>query len=232
MLLCDKCKRHRKNPQSCCVFFNKLCKVKYWYCRWTQKRSRNISSLQVISLENLLQVIDNQEDVLCNILKTFCISNNTDVQHYLINTSLIHHKKHRSRTYLIFLLEEGNPPLLVAYYTLALHALSLPQKISKTQKHKLDGFNKEQCLFPCYLIAQMGRDDKYNSGVLSGAMLLDYAESTIMEINKSIGGRFILLECLAERQKLIDFYTRNNYQQLQNTLNKNDQNMVQFYKMI
>ncbi|MGD1823459.1 MAG: hypothetical protein ACPKM0_11955 [Pleomorphochaeta sp.] len=56
---------------------------------------------------------------------------------------------------------------------------------------------------PGYLIGQLGRNENFSTDDISGQEILHIAIDKITEIQKQIGGRFILVDCIT---KLLDFY--------------------------
>lgn len=105
----------------------------------------------------------------------------------------------KSRTYFIFNEDEDEFKIL-AYYTLAIQVLKVPEEFLSGHKTKnLDGFSskirgEKITEFPVILIGQIGKNDLYRE-LISGAELVEYCLATVFKGQKVLGGRIIMLEC-------------------------------------
>jgi len=102
---------------------------------------------------------------------------------------------------------------VLAYFTVALKVLKLTEDVSITQRKKIDGLNKEIREVPCYLIGQLGKNDSYKDDI-AGSLILQYSMGIIRKAFNSVGGRVVLVEC-NNNEKLLDFYTSNDFTFLQ-----------------
>ena len=161
-----------------------------------------ISSLTKISLQDLLGF--GREKVL-NILTTFNCNKNEDLEKFIKDPSksVCFEENHTTRTYL-FLDDDLN---LIAYYTITLKVLDTSRISSKSLIKRLDGIDKTRKNIPCYLIAQLGKNTNCKHKI--GQYLLDSAVQTIKESKELVGGRFILLDSVNEKE-VIEFYTHED----------------------
>ncbi|MCL1998175.1 MAG: hypothetical protein FWG65_05335 [Turicibacter sp.] len=131
-----------------------------------------------------------------------------DVENFLKNKAFDFEQRNKSRTCLVF---EGKN--LVAYYTLSLHSLVFDDSISKNVIKKIDGFSKSVQSVGIILIGQLGKDFNLGKNV-SGAYLLNECLSAIVDVQRIVGGRYAMLECM-EIPKVVEFYRANGFEVLQ-----------------
>ncbi len=105
---------------------------------------------------------------------------------------------------------------LLGYFTISLHILQLSEHISKTTRKYLDGFRKDITAIPCYLIGQLGRDERFTKNDISGNTIISAAIDTIKQAQDLIGGRVALIEC-ENNKNLLQFYLSNDFKVLQQT---------------
>ncbi len=106
---------------------------------------------------------------------------------------------------------EGRPEIL-AYYSLAIDITVVGNDVSSTQRKRLNGiFDGDQ--IPCYLIGQMGKNDGYLDAI-DGDELLGLALNTLWEAHRSVGGRFVRVDCKPHK-KLLKFYSNHGFKLLQ-----------------
>ncbi len=68
-------------------------------------------------------------------------------------------------------------------------------------------------LASAFLIAQLAKNDTHLTGTtITGRELLEVAMQTLADIQWSIGGGLVFLECVNE-QKLLEFYEKNGFRQ-------------------
>ncbi|MBO0562597.1 acetyltransferase [Clostridium botulinum] len=151
-----------------------------------------------------------------NLLSDFDCKNNKDVSRFLKEKSIRFEQADKSRTYLI--VPEENPLNsngafnILGYFTLAEKKITLPKNISKSKIQKYDGMDKKASEVNCYLIGQLGKNDKYKNDIV-GKEILDYAINIIKKCREFIGGRLVLVEC-EKKKKLINFYNDNKFEYL------------------
>ena len=116
--------------------------------------------------------------------------------------------------------------------------LTLKQSsLSKTECKAISRFgyfdeDSQSYKLPAVLIAQFSRNFNENSESISGADLMDIALDRIKDILHSTSGKAVFLEC-EQSKKIIDFYTKNNFQPLGNTIfSKNKKDLTQLYMIL
>jgi hypothetical protein len=75
------------------------------------------------------------------LLRSFFCCRNPEVELFLRERALPHEKNHRSRTYLIVAENTANDdlPVILAYFSLAIHTMDIDQVSSNTLRKKLHG---------------------------------------------------------------------------------------------
>lgn len=144
-------------------------------------------------------------------LSSFKCPIDPDIQDFLTDRAIPFEKAHKSRTYLIVAPGSSRCARLsiLAYFSVAIHHLQIPDAVSKSMKRKLNGiFNND--IVPCYLIGQLARSDSCSKMGLGGHELLGYALNVLADAHELVGGRFVLVEC-KEQEKLLSFYQRNGF---------------------
>lgn len=131
----------------------------------------------------------------------------------------------KARTYLIYNEEQVEKPdfcldqlVIYGYITLSLKILTVPPETSGNKRKNLDGLSsrlhgKPISDFPCYLIGQLAKNSNIENNELTGDALLQFAYKTIASAVDAVGGRYMMIEC-HNNSKLIDFYTRNDFDEI------------------
>jgi len=143
-----------------------------------------------------------------------------DVESFLKNKALDFEKRDKSRTYLVFDSDdfEKGDVIIIAYFTLSLKSLEFRDTLSKNKIKDIDGFSKEVLGVAIVLIGQLGKDEAVAKDV-SGRDLLGLCMEIVRQVKNLIGGRYVLIEC-HEIEKVVGFYSANNFTKLQ--LDKDD----------
>lgn len=193
----------------------------------------------LISLKSLIDELEEDRE-LRPLLSSFVCSQDKDIENFLHNRSIEFERLSKSRTYLIFDSEEFATKKITeltiyGYISLALKILTVPASVSNRVRKELDGFNAKvrgQIInnFPCYLIGQLSRNSTVSSDSLSGKMLIEFAEDVVTAAVNAVGGRYMLIEC-RDSQKLIDFYSSNEFKEISRG-SYDGQAMVQMIKKI
>ncbi len=170
----------------------------------------------LIPLETLLEMTS--KETVKEVISTFYCAKDHDIESFLKNENkaILYERKSKSRTYLIFDedgLENGNFVFL-AYFTIAMQTLKIPNGMAASQIRKLDGLYAKKgsdsiTEIPSFLIGQLGKNDEY-ADKITGDELLEYALSVISKAQGIVGGRVAFIEC-QDKPQLIDFYTRNGF---------------------
>jgi hypothetical protein len=158
------------------------------------------------------------EETVKEVISTFYCSKDLDIESFLRNENkaVLYENKSKSRTYFIFD-EDGlknGEFVLLAYFTIAMQTLKIPDGTAASQIRKLDGLYAKKgseaiTEIPAFLIGQLGKNDKY-ADKITGDELLEYAFSVIGKAQEIVGGRVAFIEC-QDKPKLIDFYVRNGF---------------------
>ena len=116
--------------------------------------------------------------------------------------------------------------------------LTLKQSsLSKTECKAISRFgyfdeDSQSYKLPAVLIAQFSRNFNENSKSISGNDLMDIALDKIKDILHSTSGKAVFLEC-EQYEKIIEFYTKNNFQPLDNTVfSKDNKELTQLYMIL
>ncbi len=166
-------------------------------------------------------------------LSSFECGRNPDIEEFLRRRAIPHEKSFKSRTYLLVdvaSMSSGRPTIL-AFFSLAIHIMNVPDPISNSLHKRLHGlyFSKDVKLraLPCYLIGQLGKDDRYPERT-TGDELLKKACQTVLGAQHAVGGRFIKIDC-EDIPALVDLYQRNGFRAVQNDVSSGLLEMVLFF---
>jgi len=166
------------------------------------------------------------------LISIFLCSKDNDVENFLRSRAIAFEKMGKSRTFLIF--DESKEDFkLLAYFTLALQVLKIPESFSNRRIKQLDGFNAkirgERILeFPTILIGQLAKNDLYKD-CLSGFELMQYCLSTLLDGQVRLGGRIVMLEC-KDIPYLIHFYEQFGFNKLDRDCQEGDN--IQLVKIL
>ena len=183
-----------------------------------------------------LMAMDGGENFFSSVANSF-VSKNTDVELFLREKAVQATKLNTAATYLVTSYENKSFDLL-GYFTLATKMLTLKQaSLSKTECKIISrfGYFDEDSLsykLPAILIAQFSRNFNTNSKSIKGSELMNIALEKIRDILHSTSGKAVFLEC-EQSEKIISFYTSNNFQPLRNTiLAKDNKELTQLYMIL
>lgn len=122
-------------------------------------------------------------------------------------------------------------PLILGYFTLALGLMDISPSVSRTKQKKLAGlfFDKDtrEQKTPCYLIGQIGRDDRYGE-LVDGGFLIDAALVMAMMAREKVGGLFVRIDC-ARIDGLMRMYERLGFEWIQRNEANGLEELVQFF---
>ena len=158
------------------------------------------------------------------LLKTFKCPQNSDVENFLHRNAIKFELSGLSRTYIWFL---ENPLKVVAYFTVALKAITLDEATLKAIEEAageqfkeilndlLKGFplgerNKQ---IPVYLIGQLGKAPEVEK---LGGYLLKVALEKIQIASEAVGGKIVVLDVVKKGnfEKLIQHYRDLGFREL------------------
>ena len=161
-------------------------------------------SLSLFPLSEIILNTDSNRKVR-RLLETFHCARDKDLQDFLHNKAVTFEKNLRSRTYLYI---DNTTQEVAAYFTIAISTLHT-DNISPEVIELLDGYKDDVVSIPCFLIGQLGKSDKFEPQKI-GEFILDDAIDTIDQSQKSLGGRFILLDAI-NKEQIIRFYAANAF---------------------
>jgi hypothetical protein len=188
-----------------------------------------LNSLELISLKDLLEQVQD-DDKVSTFLSSFKCSKNKDLESFLTSKKKAIYLEHKgiTRTYL-YLESTENKTNIIAYFTITIKVLET-KGLSKTLIKKLDGIDKNRNLIPCYLIAQLGKNNLCQHKI--GQVLLDTTIETIRNSHDIVGGRFIILDSV-NIDKVIQFYSQkpNSFVQLDKSDDKT-QSVRMYYPLV
>lgn len=173
------------------------------------------------------------EAIAQELISIFVCKKDEDIENFLKTKAIQFEKLGKSRTFFIYD-EDGKEFKILAYFTLAIQVLKIPDELISGRKARLlDGFSSKIkgvkiTEFPAILIGQLGKNELY-SGTLSGSELLEYCLATILEGQVRLGGRIILLEC-KNKPYLISLYERFGFSILESNNPKDE--LIQMIKIL
>ena len=172
------------------------------------------------------------------VISSFICPADPDIESFLNARAIKFENASKSRTYLIFDEEAAHTGelRLLAYFTIALHILIVPEGFSGNRVKKLDGFSstirgKRLSEFPCYLIGQLGKNAVYPADLITGDVIMEYTLGVIGQASELAGGRIILIEC-RPIEYLIDFYRRNGFSYYDDEPDLDGNLMIQMIRLI
>lgn len=146
------------------------------------------------------------------LISIFVCVKDHDIESFLKEKAILFEKLGKSRTFLIFDEKFEDGLKIVAYYSLALQVLKVPEDLLSGRKTKIfDGFSskiggEKITEFPAILIGQFGKNDLYSESI-SGYEMMQYCLYTFFEGQARLGGRIVMLEC-RNIPYLIEFYSQ------------------------
>lgn len=139
----------------------------------------------------------------------------------------------KSRTFLVCD-ELDNKVQIVAYFTLAIQILNIPETFSGKQIKNLDGFGskingKLITEVPAILIGQIGKNDLHKDRI-KGSLLMQYCMSTVLDGQARLGGRVVLLECKNIDYLVKTFYPSYGFKKLEKEYSADE--LIQFIRTL
>ncbi|HZK37757.1 MAG TPA: hypothetical protein VFC98_02605 [Clostridia bacterium] len=173
------------------------------------------------------------ENKIQELISIFYCEKDKDVENFLKDKSIIFEKLGKSRTYFIYdeNAEEFN---ILAYFTLAMQVLKVPEELLSGRKTKLlDGYGskikgEKITEFPTILIGQIGKNDLYKE-LISGKEIMEYCILLVLRGQATLGGRIIMLEC-KDIPYIINLYEKFGFQKLER--NYEDDEFLQMIKIL
>ena len=150
------------------------------------------------------------------LISIFVCKKDADIENFLKDKAILFEKIGKSRTFFIYD-EDKEGFTILAYFTLALQVLKVPEILSKRNIKNFDGFSakihgEKITEFPTILIGQFAKNDLYKDEI-SGNELMQYCLNTVFDGQMHVGGRIIMLEC-KNISYLIQFYNQFGFVKL------------------
>ena len=132
------------------------------------------------------------------LISIFMCQRDSDIENFLKERAILFEKLGKSRTFFIFDEDEAEFKIL-AYFTLAIQVLKVPEALSNRKIKNFDGFNAKDngqriAEFPTILIGQLGKNELYEESI-TGNEIMQYCLITVLEGQIRLGGRIVMLEC-------------------------------------
>ena len=159
---------------------------------------------------------------------------NKEVDDFLKNKAVQSNKLKASVSYLVV---DSETAVLLGYFTLVLKPFTIHEsKLSKTNIRLISRFaerNEETGSFTAalYLIAQIGKNYALpEDRRISGGDLMSLALDKLRAAQDLVGGKMVMIEREADREKLLSFYESNGFKSWNARFDKKDK--VQYDQMI
>ena len=159
---------------------------------------------------------------------------NKEVDDFLKNKAVQSNKLKASVSYLVV---DSETAVLLGYFTLVLKPFTIHEsKLSKTNIRLISRFaerNEETGSFTAalYLIAQIGKNYALpEDRRISGGDLMSLALDKLRAAQDLVGGKMVMVEREADREKLLSFYQANGFKSWNARFDKKDK--VQYDQMI
>ncbi len=134
------------------------------------------------------------EDQVSKTLATFLCSKNPEVESFLHTSAIEYEIDSSARTYLCV---DTETYTIAGYFTVSIGFADIQrsEELTDNERTRLKMYKCPDHRIPCYLIGQLGRDDRYAHDSLSGRDILEMAMFVLSDTKKRIGGKFVIVEC-------------------------------------
>lgn len=198
------------------------------------------TNYQVVQYSDALQLADENEyfsEAFNTMVENFSNNGlNVDVENFLKRKAKSFDSIGMAKTYLVV---DNGLEDICGYFAIAPKSITIKQidweKITKSTRQKLNPFGykdiKNDQNIPSILLGQIGKNFS-STKQISGDDLLNVAFTTIHDVAKQIGGRYLYLEA-DDNEKLANYYTKNGFSFLSyagGDVYKNKNNQVMFIK--
>ncbi len=171
-------------------------------------------SFNIINLEDIY-IVKGEKDTQ-NLLKDFECPLNNDVEYFIKNKAIEFSKQGIAKTYIVST-SYKNKQVIVGYFALTNKITEIKKNIlSYKMRKRISRFSINDELNKSYsvslpLIGQLGKNfcNGYNK-LISGDILLKFACDKVRDVQKIVGGKFVMLEC-EDKIKLKEFYESNGF---------------------
>ena len=173
------------------------------------------------------------EEKAQELISIFTCEKDRDIESFLKEKAILFEKLGKSRTYIIINEDEDEFNIL-AYFTLAMQVLKIPEDLLSGRKTKvLDGFSAKIrgakiTEFPTILIGQVGKNDLHRE-LISGLEVMEYCLEAIFKGQAVLGGRIVMLEC-KDIPYIINLYEKFGFQKLERDYDEGE--FIQMIKIL
>ncbi len=148
------------------------------------------------------------------ILALFTCIKDQDVENFLRTKAIKYEKLGKSRTFLICSFIDGKIRI-IAYFAIALQVIKISEQLSRSQIKNLDGVSyqtrgKPITEVPALLIGQLAKNDFYKN-LITGEQLMEFCMNRILEGQKLLSGRVVVLECKNISYLINEFYSKFSF---------------------
>ncbi len=176
----------------------------------------------VLSLGEILQSGNYEEEKLLNAFSDFKCEREQDLEDFLVFNSISYERRNIGKTYLFVNESELMDGKFVvdAYVTLATKAIDISEMKSKARRKMLGNYPGRDSIktISAFLIGQLGRSDSCNKEEVSGEDLLNECYNIFKKARNLLGGVVIVLEC---REHMYEkFYKDYGYKKIRETINE------------
>lgn len=163
-------------------------------------------------MKDILDTGVDESSILRDFLKFEC-RREPEIERFLREKAIPFERAHKSRTYLIANSGGGDEAIaIMAYVSVALSNMKIKADVSKSMRKRMNGiFQNDEV--PCYLIGQLGKNDRYSNEV-EGRELVNSAMNILRIGHRVAGGRFVRVDC-KRNDNLIKFYEENGFKVVQ-----------------
>ena len=162
--------------------------------------------MRFLSLSDLIAEMG--EDVTEDILSSFHVGRNRDVEDFIHESAIPFEKSNNARSFLF--LDDSSRPL--GFVSLALTTLMIPENVSASMKKNLKGFGRLRSDgVPCYLIGQLARFDHISKEDMSGDEMFTIIADVVKEAQSLVGGRVVSVDCV---DGLVSYYEKRGFRPL------------------
>lgn len=146
----------------------------------------------MVSLQEWLGYGD--EKKVSDVLATFLCKKNPEVELFLHDSAIEFEKNSSARTYLLI---DERTNKIAGYFTVSIGFANISNSryLTTDEREQLMVSKCPDYRIPCYLIGQLGRNDEYEHGYLSGTDMLERALSILGDAKDIVGGKFVIVEC-------------------------------------
>lgn len=181
----------------------------------------------IISFPELVSSLGGRDEAE-DILASFSISANTDVEDFLHRKIFLYEESHAARSF--FAVDDSDDRMkILGFYSLAVATYQISGSTPADLKDRLRGVNNSnRKLIPGILIGQLARFDRIPKSELPGHVLMNDALDRIYMIHREIGLRFVWLDC-KDTKKLKQFYEQFGFTEVNRNDNRGFSQMMAFF---